>query len=181
VRRIGRYILIGLTALSLLLCVVTVALWLRSYYFYDGLRLGSSERTGLESVNGKVSLRVRLDNNPPRAFTGSRTSHHAIPDKSPLRTFDMSEPAPHRFLGFAVWTIEMDVETYAAPVRQRFFVVPYPALLLAFSVLPIARSASRARRRRRSLKGLCARCGYDLRATPDRCPECGTIPTKVNT
>jgi hypothetical protein len=47
-----------------------------------------------------------------------------------------------------------------------------PMLVL---VVPAGASAVRAWRRTRPSKcGRCAGCGYDLRATPDRCPECGT-------
>ena len=34
------------------------------------------------------------------------------------------------------------------------------------------------RREARVAAGLCAACGYDLRGSPNRCPECGAVPKK---
>jgi hypothetical protein len=55
-------------------------------------------------------------------------------------------------------------------------------LLAYFTVaIPLSwRFICLARRRGNWTKtGLCPNCGYDLRATPDRCPECGKVPTKA--
>jgi hypothetical protein len=65
----------------------------------------------------------------------------------------------------------------------RFVGIGFPIwfLLLVFAWLPtiawLRYRGSRLRRRRHAM-GLCIACGYDLRATPDRCPECGTAVAK---
>ncbi|HWE94041.1 MAG TPA: hypothetical protein VG269_08775 [Tepidisphaeraceae bacterium] len=59
-----------------------------------------------------------------------------------------------------------------------------PGVLLPLSlVLPLTWRLERVYRQRRKRRLVnrcrCTTCGYDLRATPDRCPECGTIPAQM--
>ncbi len=46
--------------------------------------------------------------------------------------------------------------------------------LAAVQTVIVARAVQRHRADTRRADGLCASCGYDVRATPGRCPECGT-------
>lgn len=62
---------------------------------------------------------------------------------------------------------------------SRYVTVPIWLTVGALALLPIRGIWGRGLRRSRR-DGVCLTCGYDLRATPDRCPECGSpIPAEA--
>jgi hypothetical protein len=65
---------------------------------------------------------------------------------------------------------------FALASGDRFVLLQAPIVsflgLAPLLVLPVLVAHVRTRRRR--ARGLCVECGYDLRHSPLRCPECGT-------
>jgi hypothetical protein len=68
-------------------------------------------------------------------------------------------------------------------LRLALLAVPYWLLALLAAAVPLAGLPASVRNRLRRMRGRCSVCGYDVRATPNRSPECGTsqmIPPTVS-
>jgi hypothetical protein len=188
-KRLRRWLFNVAVAGSLVLCVVTVVMWVWSYWIIHYVAWTSGDaRMSAELRNEAGTVRLTFE----RALRGHLDFYALSEQHHPgflFGTGRIGRPTlyGHWFAyptdrfgyiidygGFAIWS----GSTHAGPPREQtlLIVVPHLHLLLVellALLTPLAvRNRLQVSRRRRM--NLCTKCGYDLRATPDRCPECGT-------
>jgi hypothetical protein len=184
-----------LTLLSLLLCVAVAVLWVRSYFVHERLRhlpltvngtaydssyVEAGQTCGVLWLRAGRTLQSRPDGDEEDAWHRD----HAVEQR-------------RRSLVEGLWVRQSATDFIPSDRRSRLqrlgfnahassgdgrwkwwgwgVSAPHWFVALVTSALPAASLLRlRSSGHRRSALGLCPRCGYDLRATPDRCPECGT-------
>jgi len=156
VKRLRRILLNAATVLSLLLFVATLALWVRSYWGDGGSVALFGHQWDWSSRNGRF-----LMSNANEVFVGQLKRLGVDPAK-PLVGQTFSPPPDSDILFQDIMQIVLDYR----------WVIP------AAVILPLWRVRSWWKRGHRTSTGLCPSCGYDLRATPDRCPECGDLAAR---
>src|SRR5262245_4698088 len=153
--------LLALAAIgSLILCLATIGLWVRSYWGEDVVQRGSVVSLRILSGVGELALVVFA---PDPFFPRGPATEPFVGGSSNLTKL-LRKGQVYGLIGFGYLRGDQSL-------RGVFF--PHWFLALLFAVLPAARLRAMLRDRRRNRAGLCPACGYDLRATPERCPECG--------
>ena len=164
----GRKLFTFAADVSALLCVGFCVMWLRSYRTGDAFTRYT--RAALYSGEiGRGRVWVARDTRwgtpePSFAHAGVRPPHPiAAPVGIPGRLGFFLDRRPGR------------------RGEPRFSVVfPIWLAVAVTAVLPAWVTPGRIRRWRRRARGACLSCGYDLRATPERCPECGAVPARAS-
>jgi hypothetical protein len=183
-------------ALSLLLCAATVALWVTSYNDYWLLRAGYWHRRphplygprGYKTATELYALhdrgRLSVGTFPGGCVDGPGGLHRAGPGERGQRVACWSGDRIFAEDAWGMFARARPVHGFlelrwAASADRNWVSVPDAGLVGIACVLPTCWLTTRLRTRHRT-GGRCALCGYDLRATPDRCPECGHIPEGTN-
>ena len=163
---------------SAMICAATVAIWILSYHYYEGIDWNRPTcLVGLKCSSGLFWFECsRADVPLWRDDDGNFMGVHPVflvPEREeyafPLPVKSNRAWGNIKFGSFCFLVSDRRRETWLA--ADYLATAPAWAVALA-SILPLTwywRATKRIQRR-----GSCPTCGYDLRATPDRCPECGT-------
>src|SRR5882672_9514288 len=179
VMRLLRILRASISILSLLLCLATAILWIRSYFTADHF----SQYTTIDAQNrsyrpillvqigkGGIGFSRIFWSVPPRSFSGTLPNEPLNHLKQPPHYPDFRyRPNPHHlaFLGFELHRVDGTLPN-GSTVTAFALTVPCWSLLLLFLLLAFPELLYRYRLyQRRRNPTLCPHCGYDLRASPD--------------
>jgi hypothetical protein len=155
-----RHLLNALSVTLLLLALCVAGVWVRSYLVRDTLALAwPRHRADVHSTSGQfVVVEEPAAGAPPARRVRWRREPDVIPYGASVR-WALVRFQVHRSGTARVW------------------VFPQWPLVVAAALAPAVGVVRR--RRTRVVPGTCRHCGYDLRATPHTCPECGTSAPAV--
>ncbi len=201
-RRLARRLFTLCSAVSLVLCVAAAVLWVRSYWKADLITrwYGPVSTLQLVPVFGSVqTASARVEVTHCCGWVSVRQCEPSFkvfgPDpKIPASRWEHGNPSPvdsararlaQRYSWSQLgpppqgWTLMglRYVPQQSDGTRELF--VPDWAVVLVTAVLPTFWLVAHVRKSRRRVTGRCVRCGYDLRASPERCPECGTTAAEI--
>jgi hypothetical protein len=173
-----RRLLNALTALSLMLCAAVCLLWVRGAGIGDTILLKAERPEGTNWASRYWQAyahagRVRICRGA-EVWTDPRDVATLWKPGPPSR-LQWSSFAPGASPGPAVRFERVALANTTGYSHVRWeLTLPDWFLIAAAAALPAARLVRRVHRGPIYGGGRCPRCGYDLRATPDKCPECGT-------
>jgi hypothetical protein len=175
----------------LVLAALVGGLWIHSFYAGDALVFfagGQGQLQAVGSVDGRVCIVLtNIAFGRERAWTALHLPRsvkdfaaEVDPDRLDVHPALGSaggtggSPLGDGFHGFSIATSGAGVFPELPDSKVAYVTFPHWAAVIALAGLTVWRVISpAARRRRRLTRGLCVHCGYDLRASPERCPECG--------
>jgi hypothetical protein len=183
VKRLPRIIVNSLTLLSLLMCAAAFLQWfnqgllsrLEDVHWVSPAGVSGTDRRGIVGLRNQVAIyhMITAESDSPIAQS---QPHGVVWDRSAVSD-TRATLGQTNSLGFGYEMGRGPLQT--GIIYNCRFVVPLWFVFGMGSVLSIGRIVRKRLRQRQIRVGFCKVCGYDLRATPDRCPECGTIPTKT--
>ena len=157
-----------LTVLSLLLSVLLVAVWLQGFFYAEFHTSGRVVSVTLR--HGYVGVLAHRKTSAEDQWLRRGPPIEVVPGN--VRAFRGTDAG---VLGFAAGPAYGNTPP-GQPARDWVALAPVWGLLLLTLIIPSLHAipfARRLRQRRRHRLNLCPDCGYDLRASPGRCPECG--------
>ena len=160
-----------LTALSLLLCVAAAVLWVRSYLVADIL-VSPHGKVMVASEKGLIAL---IGFWHPSGWAAER---HPQGWRWQRGKFSVTVMLARKFAfkgRLRQWLPVAFSRDNVGATEARTAVLRHGLLVVLTAFLPALQFTGRWRRGRWQATGLCPTCGYDLRATPERCPECGMV------